>query len=277
MATNSHTPRLSICLVTTLYLFQGINLGFIESIPLLLASHGITWKDRGTFTFAYYPFSMKLIWAPLVDSIYVKQFGRRKSWLVPIQLSMGALLLALSFFIESFIDDTRIIWLTVIFFSIVFLTATQDICVDGLAITLFHASRPQWASTSQIVGQTTGSFVGSSLLLTLESANFTNRFIRKPLSLSPEASGLFSVQQFVCFVAVTCLLITIYLLVFLREKEDISTTNGDEANHLFLTETYLSILKLFKKKCIRQLTLVLLLAPIGVVAFASMTDLELIK
>lgn len=41
------------------------------------------------FSFALWPFSMKLLWAPLVDSLYVRKLGRRKSWLIPIQYTLG--------------------------------------------------------------------------------------------------------------------------------------------------------------------------------------------
>jgi PAT family acetyl-CoA transporter-like MFS transporter 1 len=276
MAIIRHTSLSRICLILVLYLLQGINLGLAGSIPLFLIAAGATWKDRGTFNFAFYPFSLKLIWAPLTDTLYSVRFGRRKSWLVPIQLSVAGLFLLLSFYLESFIATNRVVLLTIIFFAIVFFTATQDICVDGLAISLFSATNAQWASTSQAVGQTMGRFIGSSFLLTLESANFTNRYIRQPLSLPPQTSGLFSLQQFVRTVALAFLIVTTCLAVFFREKQQVSTNNDEETSSLSLIETYLSIFRLFKKKCMRQLTLVSLLAPLGTVATGYMTQLALI-
>ncbi|CAF4937852.1 unnamed protein product, partial [Rotaria sp. Silwood1] len=56
-----------------------LTLGLTGTLPLILVAHGATWKDRGTFNFAFYPFSFKLIWAPLIDALYSKRFGRRKS------------------------------------------------------------------------------------------------------------------------------------------------------------------------------------------------------
>ncbi|CAF1402513.1 unnamed protein product [Rotaria magnacalcarata] len=277
MVAHARTPSSSILLILALYFLQGMNLGITSSIPLFLIAHGATWKDRGTFNFAFYPFSLKLIWAPLIDALYVKRFGRRKSWLIPIQLSAAVILLFLSFYVESFIENLRTILLAVIFFAIVVLTATQDICVDGLAISLFTATNPQWTSTSQTVGQTMGRFMGSSFLLTFESANFTNRFIREPLSITPKESGLFSLQQFVRFAALAFLIVTTCLIFFFREKENLPIVDGEETESLSLTETYLSIFKLFKKKCIQQLTLVSLLAPMGIIAVNYMTPLALLN
>ncbi len=277
MPTHSRTSPSSIFLTLVLYILQGMNLGLTGSIPLFLIYFGATWKDRGTFNFSFYPFSLKLLWAPLIDVLYIDRFGRRKSWLVPIQLITAVILLFSSFYIESLIVTNHIVILTVIFFTVIFLTATEDVCVDGLAISLFAATNPQWASTSQTIGQTLGRFLGSSFLLTFESANFTNRFIRKPLSLPLQTSGLFSLEQFVRFVAVAFLIVTTCLIVFLREKEEVLTVNGEETNDLSVIKTYLSIIKLLKKKCIQQLTLVSLLAPIGLVAINYMTHLTLIR
>jgi PAT family acetyl-CoA transporter-like MFS transporter 1 len=254
-----------------------MNLGLAYSIPLFLISSGATWKDQGTFNFTFYPFSLKLLWAPLIDVLYIERFGRRKSWLVPIQLITGGIFFFLSFYIESLISTNSVVFLTVIFFFIIFLTATEDICIDGLAISLFAMTNPQWASTSQTIGQTLGQFASSSFLLTFESSNFTNRFIRKPLSLPLQSSGLFSLEQFVRFIAVTFLIVTICLIVFLREKQEVLNINGEKTNDFSVTKTYLSIIKLLKKKSIRQLTLVSLLSPIGLVAIQYMTELSLIR
>ena len=34
-------------------------------------------------------FVSKVLWAPLVDSVFWAKFGRRKSWLVPVQYLLG--------------------------------------------------------------------------------------------------------------------------------------------------------------------------------------------
>lgn len=44
---------------------------------------------QAIFNVVMLPYTLKLLWAPLVDSFYVKKIGRRKSWLIPIQFLMG--------------------------------------------------------------------------------------------------------------------------------------------------------------------------------------------
>lgn len=44
---------------------------------------------------------MKLLWAPIVDSIYFKKIGRRKSWMVPCQYLIGIFLLVVSYYVSE--------------------------------------------------------------------------------------------------------------------------------------------------------------------------------
>ncbi len=37
------------------------------------------------FSFVSWPFSLKILWAPLVDSLYFKRVGQRRTWLLPVQ------------------------------------------------------------------------------------------------------------------------------------------------------------------------------------------------
>jgi len=36
-----------------------------------------------------WPYSLKIMWAPLVDALYIQKVGRRKSWLLPVQILIG--------------------------------------------------------------------------------------------------------------------------------------------------------------------------------------------
>lgn len=131
----------NIALLFFLYLLQGIPLGLISAIPLLLQNRNIGYKEQAQFSFVYWPFSLKLLWAPIVDSLYNSRMGRRKTWLVPTQYVLGLFMLYLSSKVnyylgegESSMPDIRS--LTLSFFFLNFLAATQDIAVDGWALTM---------------------------------------------------------------------------------------------------------------------------------------------
>ena len=88
--------RSSILLLVFLYILQGIPLGLAGSMPMVLHNKGISYKQQAVFSFVFWPFSLKLLWAPIVDSVYLKSFGRRKTWLVPTQYLIGIFMLVLS-------------------------------------------------------------------------------------------------------------------------------------------------------------------------------------
>ena len=134
----------NILLLMFLYVLQGIPLGLGGSIPLLLQSRKVSYKDQAVFSFIYWPFSIKLLWAPLVDALYFQWFGRRKTWMVPTQYLIGIFMLFLSNHIDELLGTEadaeegriNIVTLTFVFFCLNFLAATQDIAVDGWALTM---------------------------------------------------------------------------------------------------------------------------------------------
>ena len=97
----------NIALLTFLYLLQGLPLGLNSSLPYILSARKVSYADQGTFSFAFWPFSLKLLWAPLVDSIYVKKFGRRKSWLVPVQYLIGIFMFTFSNYVNDLLEANK--------------------------------------------------------------------------------------------------------------------------------------------------------------------------
>eukprot|EP00438_Fugacium_kawagutii_P019260 Skav217550 [mRNA] locus=scaffold1602:42103:52941:+ [translate_table: standard] len=69
---------LNVCLLLVLYTLQGIPMGLSAVLPLILKEKNVSFADLGTFSLNSYPFSLKILWAPIVDAAYVPRFGRRK-------------------------------------------------------------------------------------------------------------------------------------------------------------------------------------------------------
>jgi hypothetical protein len=94
----------NIALLLFLYFLQGVPLGLTGSLPFILSSRKVSYADQGTFSFAFWPFSLKLLWAPIVDSVFFKKFGRRKSWLIPIQYLLGIFMIVFSGYIREILE-----------------------------------------------------------------------------------------------------------------------------------------------------------------------------
>ena len=131
----------NIALLLLLYTLQGLPMGLGKVVPMILKERGCSYAELGTFTLQSWPFSLKLLWAPLVDSLFVARFGRRKTWMVPAQLLIGLILIWGSTKINALLyaePTPRVAPLTLMFLAMNFLCATQDIAVDGWALTLLR-------------------------------------------------------------------------------------------------------------------------------------------
>lgn len=129
--------RQNFLLLVLLYFLQGIPMGLATgSVPFLLKSH-LSYGQIGIYSLASYPYSLKLLWSPIVDAVWSPKLGRRKSWILPIQFLSGIGMIWLGSKAEQMMvaagaDNGAGVWnFTGWWFALVFMCATQDIAVDG--------------------------------------------------------------------------------------------------------------------------------------------------
>lgn len=120
------------------------------------AATRLSYNANAMFALCSWPFSLKLLWAPVVDAIFFKSLGRRKSWLVPVQLIAGLLMVGGANFVERQLgmsDNINVAGLTAFFFVLYFLMATQDVAVDGWALTLLSKRNRGRGPVCNSIGQ----------------------------------------------------------------------------------------------------------------------------
>lgn len=216
-------------LLLLLYFLQGIPIGLSTAVPMLLAGKGASFSAQALFSLAPWPYSLKLLWAPLVDALWTERWnlGPRKSWVVPVQLATGCVMIILSAHINDLFGEggaeggsgtPDVPALTASFFVLYLLVATQDIAVDAWALTMLRPENVGYASTANAVGQSAGVICAGSLFLALESASVADGWIRPALGLPhPLGTGLVTMQGFLATWGVVFLLVT--LGVWVGKKE----------------------------------------------------------
>lgn len=266
----------NILLLLFLYVLQGIPLGLAGSIPLILQSKNVSYKDQAFFSFVFWPFSLKLFWAPLVDALYFSRFGRRKSWLVPTQYLLGLFMLYLSVTVTSLLQSEKgpnVVMLTAVFFMLAFLAATQDIAVDGWALTMLSRENVGYASTCNSVGQTAGYFLGNVLFLALESPEFCNKYLR----LVPKDTGIVTLPDFLFFWGMVFLVSTTLVAIFKRENDRGRGRRNAPEETQGVTETYKLLFSIVKMPTVFTFCSLLLTAKIGFSAADTVTGLKLVE
>jgi hypothetical protein len=109
-----------------------------------------------------------------------------------------------------------------VFGSLIFAAATQDIAVDGWALTLLSPPNLSYASTAQTIGLGIGTALSFTVFLALNSVDFTNRYFRSTPGLTP----LVQLGPYIRFWGVMYIVVTIWL-IFFKKEDPVSADDPD--------------------------------------------------
>jgi MFS transporter, PAT family, beta-lactamase induction signal transducer AmpG len=111
-------------------------LGFASGLPLALTSGtlqawltvaGVDLKTIGIFTLVGLPYSLKFLWAPVMDRITLPWLGRRRGWMLVTQIAVAAGLALMG--VIGTESGSR--WLGGIAIAVAFMSASLDIVFDA--------------------------------------------------------------------------------------------------------------------------------------------------
>jgi len=154
-------------------------LGFSSGLPLALSGStlqiwmresGVDLGTIGLLALVGTPYTLKFLWAPLVDALHVpfftRTFGRRRGWLLFSQLLLIATILALA------LTDPSRAPLAAAFAALLVATAssTQDIVVDAFRVESLPESEQAAGMASYVAAYRIGMLVSTAGALFLVSA-----------------------------------------------------------------------------------------------------------
>lgn len=145
-----------------LYVVQGLPFGFqANALAALLRAEGVSMTHVTLTTALALPWSIKALWAPFVDRHFHAGFGRRRSWIVPMQALLALAMLAATQAPAR--PDPTLLLVLVLFMNL--FAATMDIAVDGLAVDLLADGELGAGNAAQVVGYKIGMLAGGGLLV----------------------------------------------------------------------------------------------------------------
>lgn len=113
-----------------------ILMGFSSGLPLLLtggtfkmwlAREGVDVKTIGFLSWVGMAYSLKFIWAPLLDRYQLTRHGRRRSWLFLTQIALIGFIASMGLFNPT----TSLTPLVITAILVAFFSATQDSAIDA--------------------------------------------------------------------------------------------------------------------------------------------------
>ncbi|KAH8581558.1 uncharacterized protein ELE39_002016 [Cryptosporidium sp. chipmunk genotype I] len=292
---------LNIFYLLILYTIQGLPMGISYSIPFLLQGK-ISYAEQSMFGMVVLPFSLKLIWAPLVDSVYIERMGRRKTWIIPTQLLCSILMIIGSYspFLPTWLCEgvdlsnltekltPNVTLLTIYFSMLYFLMATQDIAVDAWAVNLLSPQHRSLASTCNIIGQSFGYITSYLGFLFLNDAKVCNKYVRPLLGLEIiENRPICEMSQFIYFWGVVILLVTSITGILKREnnsylnitdnKKDDDHIQDNQETELNIKQAYFLLYKILILKPVILLIILLFIIRIPSAVTESSLEFKLME
>lgn len=147
-----------------LYFTEGAPIGLLWfALPTLFREQGLTVKLITQYaSMLVLPWSLKILWAPLIDSFKSVKFTYR-GWMIFAQIMMGLTLIPLLFLDLKY--DFRLICKILVLHA--FFSSIQDIAIDSLAISITNPEDRGrvngWMQMGQFLGQ--AAFGGGTLLM----------------------------------------------------------------------------------------------------------------
>jgi MFS transporter, PAT family, beta-lactamase induction signal transducer AmpG len=191
---------------TNYKLFEIFVLGVISGMPLaiIFSTIGAWLKESGialevitTFAIARLSYSLKFLWAPIVDYFKVPILGRlghRKSWLILCSIANLVILFLMSS-ISSPVESLSFLYFLAI--ALGMFAATFDISVDAFRIETFDANTQGVAAANVVLGYRIGMLITGGVALEIAhiSNSWNKAFLFMSLVLSVLLIFLFTVRE----------------------------------------------------------------------------------
>jgi MFS transporter, PAT family, beta-lactamase induction signal transducer AmpG len=132
-------------------------LGFASGLPLALTAGTLqAWltvvdvdlRTIGLFTLVGLPYTLKFLWAPVMDRFVPPWLGRRRGWMIVMQLALVAGIVAM-----SLIDPTKTpLLLAALALLVAMTSASQDIVFDAYRTDVLKATERGFGAAVSVTG-----------------------------------------------------------------------------------------------------------------------------
>ncbi|HKD54561.1 MAG TPA: MFS transporter [Steroidobacteraceae bacterium] len=126
-----------------------------SALQAWLKDTGATNTTIGIMSYVALPYLLKFLWAPLVDRFPVPFLGRRRGWILAMQLGLAAAIAVLA--LQDPAASLRAVTLCAV--AIVMFSATQDIAIDAYRTDVSLPSERGLAAAAANLGYRTASYL----------------------------------------------------------------------------------------------------------------------
>ncbi len=145
-------------------------LGFASGLPLALTSgtlqawatvEGVPLQEIGFLTLVGTAYTIKFLWAPLVDRFAPPLLGRRRGWMLVTQVLLAVAILAMG----ALSPSSALMPLALLAVLVAFLSATQDIAFDAYCTDVLRKEERGAGAAIKVMGYRLAMIVSGGLAL----------------------------------------------------------------------------------------------------------------
>lgn len=147
-------------------------LGFASGLPLALTGgtlqawatlDGVSLQSIGFLTLIGSAYTLKFLWAPVIDRYAFPLLGRRRGWILVTQLALAAAIAAMGLYSPG----THLMPLALLAVLVAFLSATQDIAFDAYSTDVLRSDERAAGAAVKVLGYRLAMIVSGGLALVL--------------------------------------------------------------------------------------------------------------
>src|SRR5690606_13154897 len=124
---------------------------------------GVSLQNIGFLTLIGTAYTLKFLWAPLVDRYAFPLLGRRRGWILITQLALAGSVAAMGLYSPG----TNLLPLALLAVLVAFLSATQDIAFDAYSTDVLRSEERAAGAAVKVLGYRLAMMVSGGLALIL--------------------------------------------------------------------------------------------------------------
>ena len=133
-------------------------------IPAWMRAEGVDIRIVGLVTLTHLPWTLKMLWSPLMDRYPLGWLGRRRGWMAVTQIALFVLTLSMAGLDTTPETAWVILSLTL---AVAFASASQDIVYDAYAVDVLRPEEQGVAAGAKIAVYRAAMLIGGSVSITL--------------------------------------------------------------------------------------------------------------
>ena len=162
-------------LIMFIFFVAGATQSYQSVIILELQEKGATYSDQAKFSIASYPYLLKILYAPLLDTYFLKSVGKCKTYVTIGMTLLGILLVILSPGIQAFTVPKNMNLIVLLWFCVNCIITIFQIAGEMWMVKIFDTDDEK--SQGSIVfdtGVSLGSFLSYNVLIPLSDLKWLN-------------------------------------------------------------------------------------------------------